>query len=253
VNDSGAGAITEMNHLNVLPGFLSATDFHLAPNSPLIDAADPAEAGGLDGDGDCVARRDIGAFEFTPGPRAPRAVVSSAFDASASCDPDGDALSFAWAFDDGGTATGAVVQHTFSVPGPHFGTVTVTDSTGRSATATASLVVPVPSVVPAPPFPGVTIPSTRLRVSKNRLVRVAVGCPAAAVGSCAGTLTLAGKTASFFYAPGSKHKLTLKLSKKTFKKLKKKKKLAATARAVAHDGNGSRHTTVAKVTLLRPR
>jgi hypothetical protein len=66
-------------------------------------------------------------------------------------------------------------------------------------------------------------------------------------------LTLAGKTRSFFYAPGSKHKLSIKLSKKTFQKLRKKKELDATATAVAHDGNGSTHRTTAKITLLRPR
>jgi hypothetical protein len=245
--DTGPGAFTETNHLDVPPGFESANDYHLRPDSPLVDAGDPSETGGLDGNGDCVARRDVGAFEFTPGPRAPRAVVSSPFDASASCDPDGDALTFAWAFDDGASAAGAVVQHTFAKPGPHSGTVTVTDSTGRSATATASV------VVPAPPFGGVSVGSGRLRVSKQRLVRVAVGCPASAVGLCAGRFTLAGKSVSFFFSPKSKHKLSVKLSKATFKKLKKKKQLAATARAVAHDGNGSAHTTTAKITLLRPR
>ena len=55
--------------LNVLPGFLSATDFHLAAGSPLIDAGDPAAVGGLDLDKApriIGGRRDMGAYEFQP-------------------------------------------------------------------------------------------------------------------------------------------------------------------------------------------
>ena len=47
-------------------------------------------------------------------------------------------LTFAWAFDDGGTATGQNVQHTFAenyLGGvPHTGSVVVTDPTGQSTT-----------------------------------------------------------------------------------------------------------------------
>jgi PKD domain len=255
--DSGPGAITETNHLDVSPGYVSSTDHHLAPGSPLIDAADPTETGGLDGDGNCNARRDIGAFEFTPGPRAPRAVATASlegdmatFDASGSCDPDGDELSFDWTFDDGGGGPGASLQRTFSSPGLHFGTVTVTDSTGRSATSTASVVLPAPG---PPAFPGAVLAPQRVRASKGRLVKVVVGCPAEAIGSCAGTLSMAGRQLTFFHAPGTTHKLGVKLSKKAFKKLKKKKRLNFTATAVAHDANGSAKMSTAKITVLKPR
>jgi hypothetical protein len=58
-------------------GFADAADgdYHLRPGSPLLDAGDPATAQGLDldgnplvadGNGDGIARRDLGAFELQP-------------------------------------------------------------------------------------------------------------------------------------------------------------------------------------------
>jgi hypothetical protein len=75
----GANAeITELNVSNVGDaGFVDAAgdDYHLASGSPLVDIGDPASAQGLDldgnplvadGNGDTVARRDLGAFELQP-------------------------------------------------------------------------------------------------------------------------------------------------------------------------------------------
>ncbi|HUB77107.1 MAG TPA: PKD domain-containing protein, partial [Solirubrobacteraceae bacterium] len=50
-------------------------------------------------------------------------------------------LTYSWSFDDGGTATGASVQHTFSTLGAHTATLTVTDPLGLSAARTAQLTV----------------------------------------------------------------------------------------------------------------
>lgn len=62
------------------------------------------------------------------------------FDGSASSDPDGDNLSFAWDFGDGATADGAIVNHTFNATGASGNvsfnvTLTVTDRGGLSDTA----------------------------------------------------------------------------------------------------------------------
>lgn len=264
--NAGPGAITETSRLNVGPGFLSATDFHLRADSPLVDAGDPdgltasesaTDASGqpriADGNGDCVARRDIGAFEFTPGPRAPRAVAvvlpsallvgaGAGFDASGSCDPDGDALTFAWSFDDGATATGAVVQHAFSSPGPHSGTVTVTDATGRATTATAYMTT---TALP-PPFAGVTIAKQTVRVSKKGVAKVKVKCPKAASGSCDGTLKISAKlrkrttigSKRFKIRSGATRGVSVKLSSAARARLRTNGRLNAIAIGTAKDASG---------------
>jgi DNA/RNA endonuclease G (NUC1)/uncharacterized protein YjdB len=63
------------------------------------------------------------------------------FDASASHDPDGDAITFAWSFGDGGTATGATTSHTFSSAGTFQVYVRVTDEHGAFGSATLAVEV----------------------------------------------------------------------------------------------------------------
>jgi hypothetical protein len=74
----GAGVITEgPGNVNVAPGFVGPSDFHLLRESPLVDIGDPAaltageSATDLDGAPRIAfARRDIGAFELQPLPPA---------------------------------------------------------------------------------------------------------------------------------------------------------------------------------------
>jgi DNA/RNA endonuclease G (NUC1) len=74
--------------------------------------------------------------------------ASLSFSASGSSDADaGDALTYAWTFGDGGTATGLNVTHAFPDNGTYTVTVTVTDSHGvydtKSMTVTTTNVAPV--------------------------------------------------------------------------------------------------------------
>ncbi len=62
------------------------------------------------------------------GPYAGVVGQALAFDGTGSQDPDGDPLTFAWAFGDGGHATGAEVNHAYAAAGAYACSLTVTDS-----------------------------------------------------------------------------------------------------------------------------
>jgi serine protease len=63
------------------------------------------------------------------------------FDASGSTDPDGQVVSYAWTFGEGGTGVGTPVTHTYAASGSYTVSLTVTDDDG--ATAATSQVVDV--------------------------------------------------------------------------------------------------------------
>jgi hypothetical protein len=176
VTDSGPGTLIEANRVAGAPGFVdaAAADFHLRADSPLLDAGDPASAtagGGdrdgvtrpLDGNGDCVARSDIGAYEYRR--PAPKAVATAStgsagagtavgFSATGSCaSAPEDALSFSWQFDDGAAASGPDVAHAFAGPGTHTATLTVTDLAGHAAGATAAVAITATALAPPPVKP----------------------------------------------------------------------------------------------------
>jgi hypothetical protein len=165
VNTSGCSP-SEFNRTDLAavdPGFrdFSGGDYRLKPSSPLVDGGMVGETiisserdltGAIrvvDGDANGSVVVDLGAFEYqrtaptvsaSACGSAPRVGESCAFSATGA-DGDGDSLTFAWVFDDGVTATGASAAHAFLNAGPHTATVTATDASGLTASATAVVTV----------------------------------------------------------------------------------------------------------------
>ncbi|MBK8006024.1 MAG: PKD domain-containing protein [Gemmatimonadetes bacterium] len=96
-----------------------------------------------------VNRRPVGA---SGGPYAGDEASVISMSASGSLDHDGDALSYAWDFGDGGTATGLSTSHSYRTFGAFPVRLIVTDSYGLadtvSTTATINNLPPVASAGP---------------------------------------------------------------------------------------------------------
>ncbi|GGC16506.1 PKD domain-containing protein [Cellulomonas carbonis] len=132
-------------------------------------------------------------------------------DASGSSDPDGSVTGYAWAFGDGGEATGATASHTFATGGTFDVTLTVTDDDGATATATQQV------TVSAPPPEDNDAPVAAFTVTPEGLT-VAVdgtgstdpdGTVAAHAWDFGDGSTATGATASHTYAAGGTFEITL--------------------------------------------
>jgi cytochrome c len=104
---------------------------------------------------------------------------------AAGLDPDGDQLSYAWSFGDGGTAGGPKVSHVFTTPGAHVVTVTVKDPSGASATGQVTVQVaaaraPSGALQVKAAFRSVGTPS--LRAFSKRGLKATMACAAGSTG-----------------------------------------------------------------------
>lgn len=120
------------------------------------------------------------------------------------------------------------------------------------------------SVTATPPFTGAPIVSKKAEVKKKK-AKIKVACPALAVTPCKGTLKLMVKVkkkgkkktlrlgkATFTIAAGQTRTVTLKVSKKGLKLLKKRKKLKASARTRATDARGGTPVVKTGKVTLKP-
>jgi PKD repeat protein len=74
-------------------------------------------------------------------PDDPRVGQTVAFDASASVDPDGRVVAYAWAFGDGAAGEGVAPTHAYADPGDYVVTLTVTDEDGATTVANRTVAV----------------------------------------------------------------------------------------------------------------
>jgi hypothetical protein len=184
-------------------GFVNAAggDYSLALTSPLVDAGDPANPDSTDspidaaGNSRVVSRgagnvRDIGAFEVqnsapVPRPQVVTAVPSTTsnvqFSGAASSDADGDALTYDWKFDGVPGISGVTAQKMFIQDGPHTVTLTVTDKTGASRSASSQFNV-------ARGFLAIKLRSQNATISKKGTFKITMSCPAEAISDCSGRL-----------------------------------------------------------------
>jgi phage baseplate assembly protein gpV len=129
----------------------------------------------VDGDGNGVATRDLGAFEYQ---RRPPAVTASAGSANAAigqtvtfsgsateADPGESVTGYLWRFDDGATSAGSIATHAFSTPGAHAATLTAVDSAGVGGSATATVSVLAARVAAAAVVRSISLSATTFRAA----------------------------------------------------------------------------------------
>ena len=100
-----------------------------------------------------IVADELPTASFSVTTAAPGSGQPTAFDASASSDPDGAISAYAWDFGDGTTATGATPSHVFAGPGSYTVALTVTDSDGSSSTSTQMITIAGPIAQFTAPLP----------------------------------------------------------------------------------------------------
>jgi len=78
---------------------------------------------------------------FIAAPLSGKAPLGVDFDASSSFDPNGEDIVFTWDFGDGTPGSGAMTRHTYYSPGVYHVVLTVTNESGKTATATQAIAV----------------------------------------------------------------------------------------------------------------
>jgi len=119
--DGATGAGARIDHTFVAPGAYTVT----------LTVRDNRSAAG-ETSVDIVVRQPnvapVASFSITPSPAFPQQTIR--FDATASYDPDGQIVSYAWTFGDGTTGTGALTAHRYDVSGTYDVTLEIRDDAG---------------------------------------------------------------------------------------------------------------------------
>lgn len=273
---SDALLLDQVASLSGDPGFVNAAggDYRLQKTSQLIDAGSPASLTQNESSTDLMGGprvasrgagniRDIGAFELSNGaPVASIAIGTSnptttsptTFSGSDSSDPDGDAMTFNWKFDNGQFSTGEVVGRTISTSGPHTIDLTVTDSTGVASTTSLQYNVAKGSL-------SLLMNRKAIRATGRGDFAVRLFCPDQASSNCNGKLSfkttdkkqLKAATYVFSVEPGTTRKLPITTTKTFRNLLIKKQKVRLRMSANGTTGNAALIATATTFSLSAPQ
>jgi PKD repeat protein len=86
----------------------------------------------------CSPKLPVASFAYSP--QNPKVGEEITFDASSSCDPDGQIVSYNWHFGDGNTAEGDIATHAYSQVGAYTITLTVVDNEGLQDSTTQLII-----------------------------------------------------------------------------------------------------------------
>jgi len=103
------------------------------------DSTSPANSGKATKTIQLQDRIPTASYTFTSGILLTSAAVT--FNGTASFDPDGTIVSYAWVFGDGSTGTGATPAHSYSVAGNYVVKLNVTDNSGSTAVSTQTITI----------------------------------------------------------------------------------------------------------------
>lgn len=133
---------------------------------------------------------------------------------SASSDPDGNITALTWSFGDGGSASGPLVNHTYSRKGEFTVTLTAADDDGRSASASVRV-----RIADLPPRPAISFDGGQARPGQRVVFRASNSTdpddPPSALGyvwDFGGGQKAAGPESSCAFAGPGWHRVTLTAS-----------------------------------------
>jgi PKD repeat protein len=120
----------------------------------------------------CTTTASVGVTNSPPlcdagGPYSGAAGQPIEFDGSASSDPDGTIVAYAWQFGDCETGTGPTPTHTYPSPGSFVASLCVTDDAGGTSCCEAPVNVTAPGARPTPAVAAKTEPANAFGANPN--------------------------------------------------------------------------------------
>ena len=134
------------------------------------DSTSPANSGKATKTVQLQDRIPISIFTFTSGTILTSASVN--FNGTASYDPDGMIVGYAWDFGDGSTGSGATPAHSYSIAGMYAVKLNVTDNSGSTAVSTQTV-----TITDRPPTVTPTLSSTTVTPGQTVIITISASDP----------------------------------------------------------------------------